>query len=140
MRRPSFAKIADQSKTKLYLIHVLESASIKNRDIVTHYQSGEEMLTSAAYEGTVKTVIMQNYARLLKEYDNCEIKVVSGFPWHEIRRYSREIKSDLIAMGSHTKEKQGKWYTGSAVERVAFRSNCPVIVISDPKSLMPLFI
>ena len=78
------AKIADQSSTKLHIIHVLESASIKNRDIVKHYQSGDEMLTTAAYEKSVKTVIMQNYARQLKENENCEIKVVSGFPWHEI--------------------------------------------------------
>lgn len=38
-------------------------------------------------------------------------------------------------MGSHTKEKAGKWYAGSVVERVSFRANCPVIVINDPEVL-----
>ena len=39
---------------------------------------------------------------------------------------------DLIIMGSHTKEKPGKWYPGSAVERVGYRADCPVMVVTDP--------
>jgi len=130
------AKIADQSRTKLYIIHVLESASIKNRDIVKHYQSGEEMLTTAAYEGTVKTVIMQNYSRLLKENENCGIKVVSGFPWHEIGRYSREIKSDLIVVGPHSSKAHEREVVrvagklGSTVEGVIMRERCPVMIVN----------
>jgi hypothetical protein len=44
---------------------------------------------------------------------------------------------DLMAMGSHTKKKNGKWYAGSAVERVSFRSDCPVAVVTDPEALLP---
>jgi nucleotide-binding universal stress UspA family protein len=130
------AKIADQSSTKLHIIHVLESASIKNRDIVKHYQSGEEMLTTAAYEKSVKTVIMQNYARQLKENQNCEVKVVSGFPWHEIGRFSREVGPDLIVMGPHSSKAQEKGVVrvagklGSTVEGVIMHERCPVMIIN----------
>lgn len=41
-------------------------------------------------------------------------------------------------MGSHTKENDGKWYVGSAVERVSLRSICPVIVVTDPKALLSM--
>lgn len=130
------AKIADQSSTKLYIIHVLESASIKNRDIVKHYQSGDEVLTTAAYEKSVKTVIMQNYARQLKENENCAAKVISGFPWHEIGRFSREIRSDVIVMGPHSSKAQEKGVVrvagklGSTVEGVIMHERCPVMIIN----------
>ena len=40
-------------------------------------------------------------------------------------------------MGSHTKEKTGKWYPGSVVEQVSCRSFCPVAVVTDPEVLLP---
>jgi nucleotide-binding universal stress UspA family protein len=44
---------------------------------------------------------------------------------------------DIIAMGSHTKKKEdGKWYPGSAVEGVASRAPCPVVVVTDPQALL----
>jgi nucleotide-binding universal stress UspA family protein len=48
---------------------------------------------------------------------------------------SQNKKDYLIVMGSRIKEKGGKWYVGSAVERVSHRSNCPVVVVADPKAL-----
>lgn len=59
-------------------------------------------------------------------------------PHLEIEKYADENEVDLIAMGSHTKEKNGKWYVGSAVERVSKRSICPVIVVTDPKALLKM--
>jgi nucleotide-binding universal stress UspA family protein len=49
-----------------------------------------------------------------------------------------EKDADLIVMGSHTKEKGGKWYFSSAVERVSYRSICPVVVVTDPKVLLTM--
>jgi nucleotide-binding universal stress UspA family protein len=48
-----------------------------------------------------------------------------------------KARADLIVLGSHTRRSQGKWYPGSAVERVSYRANCPVIVINDPEALQP---
>ena len=67
-----------------------------------------------------------------------EYSVCGGaLPHLEILKYADKKDVDLIVMGSHTKEKAGKWYAGSVVERVSFRSNCAVIVITDPKILLP---
>jgi nucleotide-binding universal stress UspA family protein len=55
----------------------------------------------------------------------------------EILKCAQKKDADLIAMGSHTKEKAGKWYAGSVVERVGFRSNCAVVVVTDPEVLLP---
>jgi nucleotide-binding universal stress UspA family protein len=61
-----------------------------------------------------------------------------ALPHLEIEKYAEQHDVDLIVMGSHTKEKEGKWYVGSAVERVSLRSICPVIVVTDPKALLSM--
>jgi nucleotide-binding universal stress UspA family protein len=59
-------------------------------------------------------------------------------PSEEILKAADQKGADLIVMGSHTKEKDGRWYIGSAVEGVSLRARCPVCVITDPKVLRPL--
>lgn len=56
-------------------------------------------------------------------------------PYIEILKFARDKDVDLIAMGSHSKEKGDKWYVGSAVEQVGSRAMCPVAVLTDPKVL-----
>ncbi len=69
----------------------------------------------------------------------CEYGVWGGaLPHLEIEKYADKQNVDLIIMGSHTKEKSGKWYVGSAMERVSLRSICPVIVVTDPKALLSM--
>ncbi|MBW1804619.1 MAG: universal stress protein [Deltaproteobacteria bacterium] len=59
-----------------------------------------------------------------------------ALPHLEILKYAEKKDAHLIAMGSHTKEKAGKWYAGSVVERVSFRSKCAVVVVTDPEVLL----
>jgi len=62
-----------------------------------------------------------------------ECRVWGGVHPHlEILKYAAHQDADTIVMGSHTKDKSGKWYVGSAVERVSYRAACPVIVITAP--------
>jgi nucleotide-binding universal stress UspA family protein len=62
-----------------------------------------------------------------------ECKVWGGvYPHLEILKYAARKDADIIVMGSHTKDTNGKWYVGSAVERVSYRATCPVIVITSP--------
>jgi len=69
---------------------------------------------------------------------DCEYSLGGGaLPHLEIIKYADKKDVDLIVMGSHTKEKAGKWYSGSVVERVSFRSNCAVLVVTDPEVLLP---
>jgi nucleotide-binding universal stress UspA family protein len=59
-----------------------------------------------------------------------------ALPHQEIVDTAKSINADLIVMGSHTKANGRKWYAGSAVERTAFRSDCPVVVVTDPEALL----
>ena len=61
-----------------------------------------------------------------------------ALPHLEILKCAGKRDADLIVMGSHTKEKGGKWYVGSAVERVSYRSICPVVVVTDSRVLLTM--
>ena len=67
---------------------------------------------------------------------DAECTVCGGVHPHlEILKFAARKEADTILMGSHTKDKSGKWYVGSVVERVSYRATCPVIVITDPEIL-----
>lgn len=74
-------------------------------------------------------------APYLDGIDHHFLILAGAMPHLEILNRATEQDVDLIIMGSHTKERSGKWYPGSAVERVSYRSACPVMVITDPSVL-----
>ena len=79
---------------------------------------------------------LQEFCREFLENIDYEYGVRGGaLPHLEILKYAEKKDVDLIIMGSHTKEKAGKWYAGSVVERVGFRSQCAVVVVTDSEVL-----
>jgi nucleotide-binding universal stress UspA family protein len=79
---------------------------------------------------------LQEFSREFLENTDHEYRVRGGaLPHLEILKYAEKKDAHLIIMGSHTKEKAGKWYAGSVVERVGFRSKCAVVVVTDPEVL-----
>ena len=73
------------------------------------------------------------YATYLDKTNHQYLIQAGALPHLEILNHAMKNSANLIIMGSHTKEKQGKWYPGSAVERVGYRAACPVVVVTDPK-------
>ena len=84
---------------------------------------------------TTKKRLKEFCHEFLRETDHEYIVWGGAFPHLEILKCAEKKDVDLITMGSHTKEKAGKWYAGSVVERVSFRSKCAVIVVTDPEVL-----
>jgi nucleotide-binding universal stress UspA family protein len=79
---------------------------------------------------------LQEFCREFLKNTEHEYGVRGGaLPHLEILKYAEKKDAHLIIMGSHTKEKAGKWYAGSVVERVSFRTKCAVIVVTDPEVL-----
>jgi nucleotide-binding universal stress UspA family protein len=79
------------------------------------------------------------FCRLIPAEIEHDFNVWGGaLPHLEILKCAGKQDADLIVMGSHTKDKGGKWYVGSAVERVSYRSICPVVVVTDPKVLLAM--
>ena len=130
------ARIAEQNNGKLHIIHVLESASRKNRRLIKHFKTGEEIRSGAAYEEAVRKEIKKVYADVLRPYGNYEIRITTGFPWEEILRWSRQVSTDLIVLGPHSTRAEEKGVVrvigkiGSTVEGVIMRENCPVMIVN----------
>jgi nucleotide-binding universal stress UspA family protein len=82
---------------------------------------------------------LDEFCRVIPAEIQHDFNVWGGaLPHLEILKCAGEKDADLIVMGSHTKEKSGKWYVGSAVERVSYRSVCPVVVVTDPIVLLTM--
>ena len=130
------AKVAEQNQAKLYILHVLESASTENRRLIKHFRTGENIITHVDYERAVKKQINNIYTEVFQPSLNYEIRVTPGFPWEEILRWAREISTDLIILGPHSTRAEEKGVVrtigkiGSTVEGVIMRENCPVMIVN----------
>ncbi len=138
------AKIAERNNAKLYILHVMESASTENRHLIKHFRTGEDIITTIDYEKSVKTQIEKIYKDTFQSSLNYEIRVAPGFPWEEILRWSREKSTDLIVLGPHSTRAEEKKVVrvvgkiGSTVEGVIMRENCPVMIVNPSIPQKPM--
>ena len=121
-------KLAQKHASKLFVFHMFVVPSS------FRYPQGELELEVHGLESELKTLCKKIPHGIEHEY-----KVWQGtLPHLGILQYARDKNVDIIAMGSHTKEKGEKWYVGSAVEQVSPRSACPVAVVTDPKASLKM--
>lgn len=55
--------------------------------------------------------------------------VRTGRPFVEIVRYAKEMKIDLIVIGTHGRSALAQMFIGSTAERVVRKSPCPVMAV-----------
>lgn len=106
------------------------------------------MLPIAPYPKYSPQAIQAERIRLQRRMNTICLELLGGIghqyfvkpgarPFDELLRFAHQVKADLIIMGSHTKERRGKWYSGSVVQQVACQAACPVIVVNGPGALSP---
>ncbi len=118
-------KLAQKYQSELHVFHMLP---------VPHgyYTQMELEKTMAEKKKQLETLCQEAGQGL-----GCKTVVWEGtLPYVEILKYARENGIDLIVMGSHTKEKDKKWYIGSAVEQVSLRAASPVVVVTHPEAVV----
>ena len=96
--------------------------------------------SKADYEADIDSakIRLEEFCREFLEEIDHEYNVWGGaLPHLEILKCAEKKDANLIMMGSHTKEKNGKWYAGSVVERTSYRSGCPIVTVTDPEVLLP---
>ncbi len=76
-------------------------------------------------------------SRLLKGIGHQFFLKPGARPHEELLHFAQQFGADLIILGSHTKEKTGKWYAGSVVQKVTIGSECPVMVVNGLEALTP---
>lgn len=55
-----------------------------------------------------------------------------GLPGPAILRRAAELPADLVVLGTHTRDRRGKWYAGSVMREVAAGAPCPVVALGAP--------
>jgi len=131
------AKIVEQHKGMLHVLHVLESGySGEYRNFVKNFKTGEELVSNEKYEAMVKEQIESVYVWILKDPENYEIRISQGLPWEEILRWARKKGPELIVLGPHSGRAEAKGVTrgtgmvGSTVEGVITHERCPVMIVN----------
>jgi nucleotide-binding universal stress UspA family protein len=66
-----------------------------------------------------------------------ETRLVEGDPAREILRAAKEIKCDLIAIGTHGRTGLGRLLMGSVAEQVVRKAPCPVLTVKAPEHQAP---
>ncbi len=134
----SAARMArQQAAARLYLLHVMESASTENRRLIRHFETGAEMIADADYAHAIGQTLEKTYTDDLSNIPH-EIRVTADYPWEEILRWARQIDTDLVVLGPHSTRAQEKGVVrvagqvGSTVENVVTRETCPVMVVNRP--------
>ena len=131
----SAARLARLPDARLYLLHVMESASTENRRLIRHFDTGADMIADADYEQAIRQRLEKTYKKALSDIPH-EIRVTIGYPWEEILRWAREIDTDLVVLGPHSTRAEEKGVVrvagrvGSTVENVVTRETCPVMVVN----------
>jgi nucleotide-binding universal stress UspA family protein len=134
------AHLAAANQGRLFILHVLESASIQNRRWVKHYETGENMRCDTAYEKKVREQLEATYAKAIEDAPVSEVRVATGYPWEQILHWSRQAGTDLIVMGPHSSRAFEKGVVrvagqvGSTLEGVIRREKCPTLVVNQQLS------
>ena len=122
---------------KLYIFHVLGIPSRGYSPFITDVRTGELMEPDPDYIDWVKEEMKNTYDTLLEDSENSVIEAAVGVPYREILRKARKEDTDLIIMGSHTRQEdigatRYRSIVGSTMQRVAKSARCPVVIISRP--------
>ncbi|MDJ0888885.1 MAG: universal stress protein [Desulfobacterales bacterium] len=136
------AHLAAANHGQLFILHVLESASTRNRRRVKHYATGEDMPCDADYENRIRHRLLAAHQTAVNTAPTSHIRVATGYPWEAILRRARRDDADLIVMGPHSGRAIQKGVirtvgkVGSTAEGVIRREKCPVMIV-NPHRPMP---
>lgn len=133
----SAARLANALEVSWSIVHVLESASLNNRQRILHFRTGQEQDATARYRADARRQLRSTYSDLLTWAPPCEVTIRTGFPWKEIGRQASLLKADLVIMGPHAgiRDKSAALRAlgriGSTVEGILTRKRCPVLIINQ---------
>jgi len=132
----SAARLASALSVPWSLLHVLESASLRDRQRVLHFRTGKTQEATPSYCADVRRQIRHTYEDLLAWASPTEIHITTGFPWIEISSRADRHAADLVVMGPHThgadepKALHVLGRIGSTLEGVITRDHAPAMIIN----------
>jgi len=122
--------LAEQSGAELVLLTVVmpvPAAAYSEGMLFAELGSLPDHSTDAAEKRL--SALRKTFCSKLRERASTQLAV--GIPFVEIVRYARDVKADLIVMGSHGLTGIEHLLIGSVAERVVRKAPCSVLVVRD---------
>ncbi len=120
---------ASKQKAKLVVVHVVHR-------MPQDYQFLVVAMTPAQIYGALKERAEQKLARLRSEARGkgikCDAVIRDGQPFVQIIRCARDVKADIIVMGSHGRSGLAQVLIGSVTEKVIRKAPCSVLIVKHP--------
>ncbi|HTZ38971.1 MAG TPA: universal stress protein [Syntrophales bacterium] len=120
--------IAEQNKSKLYLLHVVDKLQQCAIDYCIPMETMIKVQSDSEKEAARK--MKEEADKILKAKKIAVVfDVKSGTPYEEILKEQQERKADLIVIASHGRTGILRTLIGSVAERVMREAKCPVLLV-----------
>ncbi len=122
-------EFAEKYRARLYLIHVLDIRvyDINEPDLYNVNIVDEETIAKLR-ERLLRCVTEDTKGKI-----PVEAIIIQGVPFAEIIKVSKELKIDLIVLGTHGRTGISHAIMGSVAEKVVRKAPCPVLTIRHPE-------
>ncbi len=111
--------LAEKFGSKVYIIHVVDTAVLS--------------LSEAFSTPNVIESLRQGGEKVLREaltmIPNAEVKLLEGDPAYEIAKFARDVKADLVVVGSRGLSTIRKSLLGSVAGRLVQESDVSILVV-----------
>ena len=129
--------LAKKYNSSLHLFHVYGLPSHGFGQHVTDVRTGKAGDYGTEYIEAIKKEMQEMYAEEIGENSTYQTESVIGVPHREVLRLARKENSDLIVMGSHSRQEEPgatryRSVVGSTMQKVAKGARCPVLIVSRP--------
>lgn len=129
--------LAEKYKSNLKVFHVYGFPTRGYSPYVFDARTGETEGNNPDYRDWVVEEMKNTYAKQLEKHPTTSLEARVGVPHTEILRTARKNGTDLIVMGSHTREEdvgatRFRTVVGSTMQQVARKARCPILIISRP--------
>jgi nucleotide-binding universal stress UspA family protein len=119
-------ELAETTKAKLYIIHVINTGTVRQ---ISRMTEADEIDILNKYIGTGSR-LLEGYKRAASEYGiEAELLLEQGHPSERIVQKAKELKIDLIVIGSRGESSATRFGVGSSTDRVVHNSHCLVLVV-----------
>lgn len=127
---PYAVDLAKLYGAKLYLVHVIYDFANTTGWYVPHISldSIYKDMEAAAREQLEKC-----YIEDMKGVKEIERVVLTGVPYQEITKFTKDQKIDLIVLGTHGRKGIDRVVFGSTVEQISRNVPCPVFTVRIPE-------
>lgn len=129
---PYARSFAEVFHVRLHVMHICPILELKDGWLPA--TTGGDMLVSSEMmippaEKSLGRVLAQQFGNI--NIRDIRTEVILGDSWHEICRYVKKHKIDLVIMATHGLTGLKHVLMGSTAERVVQHANCPVLTVKS---------